>query len=500
MEPHRSHLRAGIEPGIRSGTGQPDGGREHDNEVAGPAPGDGLRRLHVGLDEVGSAFSLQRAVGNRATTDAIQRVAHRAGASLHRPPTPVARSVPGAPVIQRKHLSIPEAVNTFKTQIKPSNETGATNLATSGQFYWTGLIGDRLAAKFDALLAHTAEANKGPWNPEVKDPFGLARVGEKPTAPPMSGFAEFEVVPAKGPWSYLMKTLRLAITTRLLTDGGPLAKAIEAVRNLKREGHLWPGTIARLPEVDAMLAPPTRIPGATPMAKGKGLYYKFWGALNGKGGVIPDLTPFATIPIRGCLDTWENQACGFTGSLAAARFVAKGGMKTENPDAKRSASTRAGALLATSATRDMRKVGDRRRGDVLRQGGAAGAAAGMRRALDDGWVLHARVLSGIDYGDGKSARDYDAAEAAGKAPRQPAALGKPPEEHSIIIIGYDGNQFVFWDPDSGSSRAHGPGFGALFVSGIGLTTAASEGDLLVDDKGNHGKGGHRYQVISFGSQ
>lgn len=402
--------------------------------------------------------------------------------------------------IQRKHLSIPEAVKTFKTQIKPSNETGPTSLATSGQFYWTGLIHDRLVAKFDALLRHSTEANKGPWNPEVKDPFGLARVGEKPTAPPMSGFAEFEVVPAKGPWSYLMTTLRAAIATRLLVDAAPLAKAIEAVRNLKREGHLWPGTIARLPEVEAMLASPSRIPGATPMAKGKGLYYKFWGALNGKGGVIPDLTSFATIPIRGCLDTWENQACGFTGSLAAARFVAKGGMKTENPDAKRQASTKFGALLASSATRDLRKVGNRRRGDVLRQGGAAGAAAGMRRALDDGWILHARVLSGIDYGGGQSATAYDVADAAGKAPRQPVTLGKPPEEHSIMILGYDGNQFVFWDPDSGSSNAHGAGFGALFVSSAGLTTASSDGDLLVDDNGNHAAGRHRYQVILFGSQ
>ena len=501
MEPRRSGVRAGLEPRIQAGAGRlPGGGRKHDDEVAGPARGDGLRGLRVGFDEVGSALSLQRSVGNQATTNAIRRLAHRSGTSLRRAPTPAARSVPRAPVIQRKHLSIPEAVNTFKTQIKPSNETAGTSLATSGQFYWTGLIGDRLRAKHTALLAHTVEANKGPWNPQVKDPFGLVAVGEGPTARPMSGFTEFEVVPGKGPWSYLMNVLGEAIKTRLLVDAAPLAKAIEVVKNLKREGHLWPGTIARLPEVEAMLASPSRIPGATPMAKGKGLYYKFWGVLNGKAGVIPDLSPYVSIPIRGCLDIWENQACGFTGSLAAALFVANGGMKTANPDAKRQASTKSSALLATSATRDMRKVGDRRRGDVLRQGGAAGAAAGMRRALDDGWILHARVLSGIDYGDGQSARDYDIADAAGKTPRQPVALGKPPEEHSIMIIGYDGNQFVFWDPDSGSSNQHGAGFGALFVSGAGLTTASSEGDLLVDNNGNHVPGRHRYQVISFGSQ
>ena len=480
-------MRAGVEPASHTGTSTASGpGLEHVPEIDGRGPVDDLGRLRAGVDIVGSALSLQRSLGNQATTGAIRR---RQAAATE-------RLIPRAPVIQRTHVPIDKAVEAFKAQVTPSNETpGGTSLTTSGQFYWTGLITDRLFAKFNAFLPHTAEANKGPWNPQANDPFGLAGVGETPTARPKSGFTEFEVTPAGGPWTYLMKTLRAS-----LVDEAPIAKVLEVVRNLKREGHLWPGTTSRLPEVEAMVASPTRIPGATSMAKGKGLYYKFWGALNAKGGVIPDLSAYATILIRACVHEWENQACGFTGSLVAERFAAKGGIKTENPDAKRQASTRSGALLATSATRDMRKVGDRRRGDVLRQGGAAGAAAGMRTALDDGWVLHARVLSGIDYGDGQSAKDYDAAVTAGKAPRQPVTLGKPPEEHSIIIIGYDGNQFVFWDPDSGASNQHTSGFGALFLSGAGLTTAASEGDLLVDGKGNHGARRHRYQVIAFGSQ
>ena len=69
-----------------------------------------------------------------------------------------------------------------------------------------------------------------------------------------------------------------------------------------------------------------------------------------------------------------------------------------------------------------------------------------------------------------------------------------------MIIGYDGNEFVFWDPDSGSSRKHGPGFGALYYADGRLTTATSTADLPVSDEGNHAGGAHRYQVILFGSQ
>jgi uncharacterized protein YvpB len=35
------------------------------------------------------------------------------------------------------------------------------------------------------------------------------------------------------------------------------------------------------------------------------------------------------------------------------------------------------------------------------------------------------------------------------------------EEHSINIVGYDGNKFVFWDPDTNESNRFGDGFGFL---------------------------------------
>ncbi len=398
-------------------------------------------------------------------------------------------------MIQRAHLDIPKAVETFKQQTTPSNEAaGGSSLTSSGQFYWRNLISDALEGKVQALEAHAPVANEGPWNPKANDPLGLLRPGEFPTPPPMPLQVDLFIRPAGGPWSYLMGVLRQALDHKTSIDD---VKA--AVRLLRVYGNLWPAAAARLPEVESLLKPPIDIAGASPLAKGKVVYYRLWGALN-KGDAVPDLSPYTTLPIRDSVWAWENQACGYTGSIVAARFQQKGGMKTANPDAKRDKGTQAFAVLATSATRDMRPVGSLRAGDVLNQRGVGGVIGPMKRALDDGWVLHARVLSGIDYAWGEHAQAYDEAVKRGHPPGQPVGLPQPPQEHSIMIIGYDGNEFVFWDPDSGSSRKHGPGFGALYYADGRLTTAASTADLPVSDEGNHAGGAHRYQVILFGSQ
>ena len=347
------------------------------------------------------------------------------------------------------------------------------------------------------VKALAPDADKGPWKPVENDPFGLLQPGEHATPPPMSDSTRFFVVPAGGPWSYLM-----SVAEPVARSARPQEKQVDdlraAIRLLKVERHLWPTAMTHLPKVEALLAEASHISGGSPMAKGKTIYYTLWNAVNGKADVIPDLTPYLSVWIRECVDEWENQACGYTGSIATQRFVAKGGMKTVNADAKRRASTQAGGVLATSAMRDMRPVGGMRRGDVLRQTG--GVAGRMRSAIDDGWILHARVLSGVGYGEADNARAYDAAAAKGRPPHQPVPIGKPPEEHSIMIIGYEGSEFVFWDPDTGSSKTHGSGFGSLYANGSSLTTAASDADLPVSDDGYQASGAHRYQVILFGSQ
>jgi hypothetical protein len=114
------------------------------------------------------------------------------------------------------------------------------------------------------------------------------------------------------------------------------------------------------------------------------------------------------------------------------------------------------------------------------------------QALDDGQVIHARVLSGIGYGLG------------GPGPN-PAAKPTPiptdpPEEHSLLIIGSNGSDtFVFSDPDASVSHTPEAGFGELFhdPADSRLSTSPAPGGMPVDEGGKHRRGDKRYQIISL---
>ena len=82
---------------------------------------------------------------------------------------------------------------------------------------------------------------------------------------------------------------------------------------------------------------------------------------------------------------------------------------------------------------------------------------------------------------------------------RPFRLGDPPEEHSLLIIGYDGSQFVFFDPDSAVSSTPEAGFGMLFHDSVDdrFSTARSPASLPVDSHGKHATGDKRYQIISI---
>jgi hypothetical protein len=128
----------------------------------------------------------------------------------------------------------------------------------------------------------------------------------------------------------------------------------------------------------------------------------------------------------------------------------------------------------------------------------------MRTALADGWILHVRVISGAFLDE------------PGK--------GTPLEEHSLLLIGYSGDQFFAVDPDVGSNLAapHAAAAGAPAELGRGtdktprafqalffdrqsnrLTTARSDADFPVhkhiDERGNEfqvqSEGTHRYQAV-----
>ena len=85
--------------------------------------------------------------------------------------------------------------------------------------------------------------------------------------------------------------------------------------------------------------------------------------------------------------------------------------------------------------------------------------------LDKGAVVHVRVLSPYR---GTEKKEHDAAMRRWKRGEIPAKPAPPKPHHSIVLIGYVGDKFLFWDPDAATTavrtRPTGPeesGFGFL---------------------------------------
>jgi len=142
-------------------------------------------------------------------------------------------------------------------------------------------------------------------------------------------------------------------------------------------------------------------------------------------------------------------------------------------------------MVAGPMIRDRRRIGTNRMfGDVFPQNVSAGTA--LKDALDNGQMVHARVLSGVGKGLG-CAKAFDV--------KKVGAIGPPSEEHSILIFAHDGDEFAFHDPDATASNNPQIGFGRLFFADGTLSTATGAGDLPVTRCGDHAGGAHRYQVI-----
>ena len=113
----------------------------------------------------------------------------------------------------------------------------------------------------------------------------------------------------------------------------------------------------------------------------------------------------------------------------------------------------------------------------------------MRKALDDGWTIHARCISGTLGVEG------------GRSP-----------DHSILIYGYAGDVFHFFDSDVGGTGGVTPGWGRIYYdrSVPRLSTARADADFRVyefkskaeqeagaaagHEAGYQASGLHRYQV------
>ena len=215
---------------------------------------------------------------------------------------------------------------------------------------------------------------------------------------------------------------------------------------------------------------------------GAKLFESLWKDYSKPGASFPDLAPYVTIGHYQALRRWEMIACKRTATLIAKRYVAGAG------GARSAATAIKPTQLIGGVKLDKNPLGDDRfRGTVATYSSELGKEVErMKRAIDDGWVIHARVLSGI-IGGGKSFSEA---------------------EHSLIVYGYSGDAFEYFDPDVAGSNVGKTGFDRLYYDRDAnrLSTAASEKDFGVyaHDKDAPGhiqgyqlSGVHRYQVSSI---
>jgi hypothetical protein len=202
---------------------------------------------------------------------------------------------------------------------------------------------------------------------------------------------------------------------------------------------------------------------------------------------IQILEPYGTFDRLQGLALYSFNACDSTAFHIAKYFYQKGGFMTGTFNKNKSLSEKLCSLIKR---KPMPSNGEMREGDiVVYRKNLNSIIEKMRIFLDDNHIIRARVLSGKAVG--------------GDTPKpSPSCIQ---EEHTILIIGYDANKFVFWDPDSGVSHDYsdsfGRGFGYLYYDGQRLTTARNSNDLVVDKKGfhslgeNHSRIQKRYQVL-----
>jgi hypothetical protein len=218
-----------------------------------------------------------------------------------------------------------------------------------------------------------------------------------------------------------------------------------------------------------------------------------WNTLNADPtNSMPSLAPFLSLRTLMQLEAFDKQSCGFAAHKIAERLLKKGGITAR-------ANPRAGVFSADLNTSGI-CMRDRRHapnpgsstmlGDVLKQANVSSAVSQLKKALDAGQLVHARVLSGVGIGT-QSNVPFDSKPAVN--------VGQPPEEHSLVIIGFDGDKFVFADPDASVSKSPETGFGFLFFDSASsrLSTAENASDLPVDPNGKHSRGDKRYQVLTL---
>ncbi len=194
----------------------------------------------------------------------------------------------------------------------------------------------------------------------------------------------------------------------------------------------------------------------------------------------PDVTKQKNVSRLHYLAVAEPEVCGFQAAFLANRFRAlanRAGRPAPDPKVRVG-----GMALATGVSpqhRVFQQNGiDVRRGDVCTYGsGLAGSVAKIRAALDGGWIITVRVMSGFG-GGGLSG------------------------EHSFALIGYQGNSFTVADSDPGNEGDPKlmTGFTTVYfdpaVPRLSSAVNDSEFPVLAAEPHLQINRHHRYQVLS----
>jgi Domain of unknown function (DUF4157) len=228
---------------------------------------------------------------------------------------------------------------------------------------------------------------------------------------------------------------------------------------------------------------------------GKFVYNEFWKSYQ-KNKKVPNFSSHRSFAKLEALKVYEYEACFATAKNVGKHFIKQGGFSfgSRSKENEFFASVCSGIerrrlpLGAELAEKDSKEFED---GFLVNYRGLNSAISKLTRALDDGYTVHARILSGFD----------SACIPKTKPPEKPLPC-EGCDEHSIIIIGHEGNsKFVFWDAHPPSSKGSlENGFSLLFFDGTHFSTAKDSTDLAVNFKGVHKSGQHRYQVLSMATQ
>lgn len=348
-------------------------------------------------------------------------------------PPPATSALVGAPGVGAVHKTILQAIGAFTGKLDIPGRGTKPNLVETGQFFWSGEVRT-------VVDAEIARIEREPGSAAFVSRARAFLTGVDDRLKPKEKDALFdkvaeEAAKATSPAKAAMKSL---LATGATADGGTL-------------------------ELD------------------------LWAKLN-KSNSMPSVLHLRSLKAYRTLAVFDLTACGFHVARVAERVNAGGGMSGTPKGPSVSAD-----LVGGSTKRDRREFSSGTRrcfGDVFPQTGLSSAVTKLKDALDNGHMVHARVLSGVGAGKG-CIPGFD------PPGTKVTDLGPPPEEHSILIIGFDGDEFVFHDADATVSRTPMAGFGSLFFKDGRLSTADGAGDLPVTRCGNHPRGDKRYQVIKL---